>query len=136
MEELRSTHHPNIYTYVSHTPTPESKEAAICKRFGLDPQVLDDEFSDNYLLVILPFAKLITDWKEFAQGLGLSPPDIRGIETDIRLNLRSRCTKTLQVWKRRVGCNARYRKLVTVALQHDRVDLAEDFCRELVRLSK
>ncbi len=102
----------------------------LCTQIGLSPDVLDTEFLDNYS-VFLAFAKLIPDWKNFAQGLQLSPQDIRGIETNISLTILMRTTETLKLWKRHFGFKAHYRALVDVALVHGEQTLAEQFCQIL-----
>ncbi len=64
----------------------------------------------------------------FAQGLGLSLQDIRGIETNISLTIMMKTTETIKMWKSRFGFKARYRMLVDVALQHELLSLAKQFC--------
>ncbi len=127
----RNVVHSYIHTVPPSTLLPESSTAdEICDEIGLPPYVLDTEFPDHYS-VNLSFAKLIPDWKVFAQGLGLSPQDIRGIETNISLTIMMQSTETINIWKSRFGFKARYRMLVDVALQHRLLNLARQFCRLL-----
>ena len=103
---------------------------SLCDEIGLSPHLLDTEFPDNYS-VVLAFAKLIPDWKIFADGLKLSAQEIRGIETDISLTILMQTTETLKLWKSRFGFKANYRVLLDVALDHRLENLAQKFCQVL-----
>ena len=96
---------------------------------GLDPKRLDQEFPIDNVKILSDFSKLIVDWNEFANSLGLLPPVRRGIEVNVNLTYPMKVQQVFREWKKINGMKGTYRLLIDACLRLGDENLAKEMCK-------
>ena len=83
---------------------------------------LDSTINDIHLAQL---AKVMTEWRNLAPFLGLTPADKREIAENLRGDFLRQKLEVLRKWKKNHGSKAMYRRLIVLLCTHHEVSLAE-----------
>ena len=103
----------------------------LLKEDGVHPERLNESITDDHLHAIAIF---LTSWRKVATYLELSENDLDDVEQEGK-DEQDKRLKALQMWKRKIGFKATYRKLVEVLLSLAMADVAEKICLLLKGMS-
>ena len=109
---------------------PTAKE--ICDSIG-DRSLLDSTVEDIHLDNL---AREMTEWREIAPRLEITPPEEEEIVEKHQGNLRLQKREALRKWKEEQGTKASYRRLIAIFCAEGKVDLAETVKRLLTTKRK